>query len=242
MTERKWNLPPEPIPHWLDPKSEVVGWQSPWKNLEKLEIAPLFVSASFVALLELKPTLPLSGIIGIIANAVVESGWGHSFQCWNVGGWKIKERDTKINARAKWFRAPGNRTSGDPPWCYYKSFDSLKEFYKLWIEKFVPQDSETTNRYHETGKQFWNDKTGTKWFPELIKAGYKGEVTKANPLPSIRSHEQIKEKCLVYLIQGKLGVEVDGYWGERSGRALGERIETSEPTVDALKELIAMGL
>lgn len=63
----------------------------------------------------------------------------------NCGGWKITAgyvRDFKRanpGASPAWWRAPGNRGSGDPPWCYYRAFPSFEAYFAEWIVHFVPR-------------------------------------------------------------------------------------------------------
>lgn len=202
----KWNLPPEKPPFWLDPGVELIANPPP--------IAP----GEFVVLcVEAMPDLPGLDIVkrlDVAANAVVETGWGKHRKGKNLGGWKI----TKGSAGpgVPWFRAKGNKTSGDPPWCYYRVFASEQDFFAQWIARFVPRDAPKGHRYKTCGEQFW---AGEPWFDDLIAAGYKGENTKAHPERSIQSHNELTEKCAQMYAQHLLGVKVDGDFGPKSEAA-----------------------
>lgn len=241
----KWNEPPEPIPSWLDPADEITDANDTkpvqWKTMSKEQLRIVFVLACFDALRSLGMT-PAQAL-DILANAVVETGWGMYFRGWNLGGWKINKSDvTAAKARGKklkWWRAPGNKSSKDPPWCYYQGFNSLSEFFEEWILKFLPKlgTVAVSSRYYNTGKAFW---AGKNWFLELCKAGYKGVVTAANPEPSVKGHEQIKKLALVFLCQRALGVVVDGDWGSKSEKACKEKQkelgvpQTGQPSLSLL--------
>lgn len=153
--------------------------------------------------------------VDVTANAVNETGWGRFYRAWNLGGWKI----TKGTAHEpdgtprRWFRALGNKSSGDPQTCFYRAFTSLQAFYEAWLLQFVPKEGSPTGRYTKTGQQFW---AGEEWFDDLIAAGYKGDVTRRNPDPSMRAHASIKGTVVVYYCQHKLGVVADGKWGPKS--------------------------
>lgn len=246
----KWNLPPEPLPSWLDPKDEITAENDTkpkeWSTLSKHEMRPLFVITCFKALRKLG--LSHKQCLEVLANAVVETGWGGSFRAWNLGGWKIRKADVDAakgkGKPLKWWRAPGNKGAGDPPWCYYMGFDSLSDFFSLWIDKFIPEPGTVgkSHRYYQTGVAFW---TGGDWFRELCKAGYKGEVTAAKPEGSIRAHGQIIAMATTFLCQDGLKVTVDGEWGTKSKEACKKAEkehglpETGNPSLELLVKLWA---
>lgn len=220
----KWNLPPEPIPSWLDPKFEITSENDTtphdWKTLPKPEVQPIFVLTCFQALRKLG--LTHAQALEVLGNAVIETGWGTAFRAWNLGGWKINKSDVDAN-KAKglpswWWRAPGNKEAMDPPWCYYIGFTNIESFFSAWIGKFIPKPGTVgkTHRYQKTGMAFW---TGGEWFWELCKAGYKGPVTQKNPDDSITTHHQIIAHSIVFLAQTGLGLKADGAWGPKSVEA-----------------------
>lgn len=202
----KWNLPPEKPPFWLDPGVELIANPPP--------ITP----GEFVVLcVEAMPNLPGLDIIkrfDVVANAVVETGWGKYRKGNNLGGWKITKG--AAGPGVPWFRAKGNKTSGDPPWCWYRVFASERDFFAQWLVRFVPRNAPKGHRYKKCGEEFW---AGRPWFDDLIAAGYKGENTKANPDRSIAGHEQLSEKCARMYAQHLLRVDVDGDFGPESEAA-----------------------
>lgn len=206
----KWNLPPEPVPSWLDPHAELVG------DEQRPESGAPFVIASMRACLALG--LDARQAAGVVANAINESAWGRSYRGWNCGGWKITASYAKAHPHAPWWRAPGNRSSGDAPWCYYRVFASLEDYYREWCEHFVPRPDAVPPYpgYKHCGDLFWR---GGQWFPALVAVGYKGPVTKEHPAKSIEEHESLVRSALTIFAQASLGVETDGRWGPRSRAA-----------------------
>jgi hypothetical protein len=217
----KWNLPPEPVPSWLDKMSEVT-YNPP--KLSKKD----FILQSLKALIALGCSI--EGAFGVLANSINETGWGQSYRAFNLGGWKMYKpaaRDAQGRPR-RWWRAPGNKApgatpddlkGGDPPWCYYRAFDSLEEYYRAWLNVYVPKANpgdRPNGRYWRTGQQFW---AGEPWFDDLIAAGYKGENTQARPEHSLAEHASIVRTLTLYWAQYLLGVDPDGVWGPGSERA-----------------------
>lgn len=197
----KWNEPRGVPPSWLNAACEV-----PASTPGAPEHGAPFVVASMRALIDLGCSEAQAA--QVTANAVNETGWGRSYGAFNLGGWKITPGHAKAHPNAKWWRAPGNRSSGDPPWCYYRAFDSLEAFYAEWLTHFVPRpDAEAPPYpgYARTGQIFWS---GGAWFAELIMVGYKGSVTRKRLVdlraahrpdsehPSIRDHESIVRSVL----------------------------------------------
>jgi hypothetical protein len=202
----KWNLPPENPPFWLD------------LGVELRTNPPPIEPGDFVVMcIEAMPDLEGLDLVKrfeIVANTVVETGWGKHRKGNNLGGWKITKR--AAGPGVPWFRAKGNKTSGDPPWCYYRVFGSARDFFTQWLARFVPRNAPDGHRYKLCGEQFWADEP---WFDDLIEAGYKGENTKARPDRSIASHRQISEKCAKIYTQHLLGVKTDGDFGPKSEAA-----------------------
>lgn len=203
----KWTGELAAPPFWLDPALEVTT------NEPKMPKG-LFVLACLWALMALG--LPLQTAIEIAANTMNETGWGRFYRAWNLGGWKI----TKASARNKqgiarrWWRALGNKSSGDSQTCFYRAFTSLEEFYAAWVEMFMSKDPDS--RYFKTGEQA---RAGEEWFDDLIAAGYKGAVTQRNPLPSMKEHAHIVKSIFVFYAQHVFGVDVDGAWGPKTRAA-----------------------
>lgn len=217
---RKWNEPPEPVPLWLDPAAEVTEETGP----RPAPRGPFVVAAMKACLaLDCDP----AQAAGVVANSINETGWGRSYRAYNCGGWKITPRYVKgfkaahPNESPRWWRAPGNRTSGDPPWCYYRAFPSFEAYFEEWIAHFVPRPGESAPypAYTRAGELFWS---GEDWFPALISAGYKGSVTKAKPERSIREHDALVVTALRMWAQSSLSITVDGVWGKVSRATLAE--------------------
>ena len=237
----KWDLPPEPIPSWLDPATEItrVEGTRPAKG-------PPFVVAVMTACLALGCTPRQAA--DVTANAINETGWGGKYAGWNLGGWKI--RKPYVDAYKKlhgvcppWSRAPGNKSSGDPPWCYYRAFPSLESYLRAWMEHFVPKpdDPKLYPGYATAGTMFWAGEAA--WFEELIVVGYKGDRTRerlvelraqhrAAEHPSVKAHRSLVRDALAMWAQSKLAVDVDGEWGSKSRAACAvwQRARGLEPT------------
>lgn len=210
----KWNEPLAPAPAWLDPASEVKG---PTTHLSKA----VFIATCIAALLRLGCSIAQA--LGVVANALNESAWGQSYRGDNLGGWKISKAGAlnylKLHGHpARWWRAPGNKSSGDPPWCFYWAFDSLEDFLGQWLTHFVPKPDapDPFGIYRACGTAFWS---GGDWFRAMVHAGYKGPVTRANPEPSCREHASLVHSAATWWAQGQLGLEVDGAWGPASAAA-----------------------
>lgn len=264
----KWNEPRPLDPSWLDKKFEIKSDNRPeeWKGLSKSKLRPLFVIACYDSLKDLSRSLPITPfpsnwfIIQVIANAAVETGWGTEYKANNLGGWKITQRIIqRLLAQGRkplWWTSPGNKApgatlsdykGGDPPWCYYRGFESMEEYFEEWLETFVPHPARNLieSRYYKTGTLFWSG--DEKWFRELCLAGYKGRNTEKNPDPSFMMHQGIVQIIERILCQRALGVSVDGVWGPKSKAACieAERThglpETGEPShflLDKISPLI----
>jgi len=210
----KWTGELAAPPFWLDPANEVTV------NPPKMPKGA-FVIACIQALM--KRGLPLQTAIEVAANTMNETGWGQFYRAWNLGGWKITKgtaRDDRGIMR-KWWRALGNKSSGDSQTCFYRAFDSLEHFFNAWIKTFFSTDPKS--RYFKTGEQA---RAGEEWFDDLIAAGYKGAVTQRNPLPSMREHASIIKSIMVFYAQFVFGLEVDGKWGPKS-RAACEKFQAA---------------
>lgn len=219
----KWDLPPGPVPSWLDASMEVLAVHEPPKLPRDV-----FVLRCVDVLVELGLSLELAWTI--TANAIVETGWGQAYRGWNLGGWKLWKADAdayfkKHGRKIAWYRAPGNKApgatledlkGGDPPWCFYRVFGSMSEFLSAWLRVFVPKPGAPKSRYTKCGAQFWS---GQEWFDDLIAAGYKGTRTQQNPDPSMKSHAHLVADVRERWCQRELGVKPDGAWGPQSSRA-----------------------
>lgn len=210
----KWDLPPTLPPFWLDQSAEVTLAPPPMTKSE-------FVLKCYDEMRRAFPDMDPLLQSQVVANAVVETGWGEHRKGNNLGGWKITKKTA--GPGVPWFRARGNKApgatpedfkGGDPPWCYYRVFPSFAAYITAWVKTFVPEDG--TGRYARCGESFW---LGEPWFDDLIEAGYKGENTKAHPWKSIQELNTIAETVATYWIQRELGVKADGVWGDKSRAA-----------------------
>ena len=227
IEEAKAFLPSQPIPSWLNPKMEVMWWKEDGTSQESFN---QFLMASFNSLRGVAPTIPLKSIVEVLSNSMVETGRGARAVGHNLGGWKLRKQGATQETR--FWRAPGHVASGDEAVCYYQVFDSDAAFYQTWLTKFVPKET-SEKRYKECGKLFHE---GKDWFPALIQGGYKGEVTKANPDASIRSHQAMTNEMCVRLVQMLAGIadkSVDGDWGAGTSAAvkakLGKDMKDDKP-------------
>lgn len=173
----------------------------------------------------------------IASNAVVETGWGRACYHNNAGGWKITSSYAKAykkehNVDPPWWKARGNVDSGDPDWCFYRTFPTLNDFFQEWVDRFIPRPRtvDSSHRYKTTGEVFWSqDPYGNHhWFGELILAGYKGSVrtrelialrAKGDPdriHKSVSGHLYLVQEVLEIWAQLKLGLDPDGAWGPKS--------------------------
>jgi hypothetical protein len=220
----KWTGPLQDPPFWLDRNREITAAMEPPKMLKGA-----FVVACILALLALGLTFDQA--LGIAANTMNETGWGRFYRAFNLGGWKVfkgTSHDPDGTPRF-WWRALGNKSSGDPQTCFYRAFRSLEEFFAEWVAWFVPKPGAagSKGRYGKTGAEFWS---GNEWFDDLIAAGYKGEVTKLHPDGSMHEHENIEHALLVFWAQHVIGTAVDGNWGPKSKAALAKwQVENGHP-------------
>ena len=221
----KWNEPPEPVPSWLDPGLEVKDSnQDAWELLPEKERKAEFVKLCMIALIKLGCTFEQAE--EVTANSVTETGWGEHFTAWNLGGVKITKAYADEYKRShggigpKWWKAPGNKSSGDPPWCYYRAYSNAEEFFKEWLVRFTPKPGTVKEdaRYFSTGKNFWTNLP--LFFEALCRSGYKGSVTAANPQNSVESHKQIVNRATIILGQRLLGLTPDGSVGPKTIESL----------------------
>jgi hypothetical protein len=153
--------------------------------------------------------------LGVLANTISEIGWKFKFRAWNLGGVKIYKTTSRNpdGSPRLWWRALGHKKSGDAHTCFYRAYPSLALYFKEWIATFVPKPP-NSKRYGATGARFW---AGLEWFPAMVEAGYKGEVTKANPTNTLIAHRALVREVSEYWAQHLLGgLDVDGAWGAKS--------------------------
>jgi hypothetical protein len=178
------------IPKWLNKDKEIKNsiQKEEFRILKKEEKAIVFILFALKQIneinLEKKYNLKPQQILSILANSISEVGWNFEYNGNNLGGWKIREEycikyKNKFGIDPEWFQKKGHINSGDQEIVFYIGFPTIKKFFEEWIEKYTPKQSTTDNRYFETGINFWdlNNWKPENWFSELIKAGYKGEVT-----------------------------------------------------------------
>lgn len=222
----KWiwknGIPPESIPDWLDPDCEVTRANDTPK-IPPGEFGALMVNLS------LDQGCSLKRACEVAANVYNESNTGRSYRANNPFGWKVTKGQAEDWKKAhetptSWYRAPGNKSSGDPPVCYYRGFPDLSYAVAAWFRLFVPVPGSVgkKHRYYLTGKTFWE--TEEDWFPLLIDAGYKGEKTRTIPerkAGSIAEHRLYCRSAEGYFVQDRLGVSpLDGVVGPQTQRYL----------------------
>ncbi len=128
----------------------------------------------------------------LVAHSGTECAFGRRAIGHNLGGVKLKETDDKAY-RAKnghglpWWRAQGHVQAGDAAWVYYRGFGSSEEFWRFFLKRYVPADATATERYAATGASFWSDDPA-RWFVELLRAGYRGVVRRAEVEDLIHDH------------------------------------------------------
>lgn len=224
------------IPTWLDATKEVDPANPSTPTGKKLydalgekEAKAFFLLTCLAATLQADPEITVKKALEVVANAVVETGWGKSWVEYNFGGWKINRADVEAYRLAhngespRWWRAAGHTKSGDAPVVFYQVFKNPDSFFKAWLLRFVPKNKKPgEHRYAVTGAKFWND--DPSWFFELCVAGYKGEVTAANPGPSVAAHKSIITNMKPLIAQKLLEVTPDGVW-ERGTIAACQRFQ-----------------
>lgn len=239
-----------PTPPWLDPLSEIKDPDQPpeYVRLGSVDRAIAFIMNSLRGILGSSTEITNASAVEVIANAVGETGWGRYHRGRNFGGWKISRPDVdRAKAAGRkcppWWKALGHVNSGDAPFVYYRGFPSVGRFYTEWLDRFVPRNSVPSHRYHKTGLVFWGLEPGD-WFLELCKAGYKGEVTQANPAGSVANHHTIVTSVRTRIVQHLLGVVPDGVWGSKSDLAAKKRqgdlglVQTGTPSPELFEKLV----
>ncbi len=230
----KYEGPLAPVPTWLDPAAEVHDGRpslatGPWLELLVTE------------LLALGLTLPQA--FEVAATFAHETGWGRAYRGNNLGGVKATKGwangyAARTGKPAGYWRAKGNKGTGDAQTVIYRAYESIGAYCKEWLATFVPKPGTVgaTHRYKRTGEAFW---AGSPWVPAMIAAGYRGPVTKAKPEGSIREHASTVQGVRARWAQSRLGVTVDGAFGPKSKAALLAR--TGSETLDdtALAKLAA---
>lgn len=232
-------MPINKLPTWLDPNAEVTQHSKPsWFTAYQ---RPMFdaifylwcVDTFYHCATEQGYTLSYNQLIEIAANAAVETGHGQKWSGNNWGGVKINrtyvsDYKEKHGTSPKWYKDAGHIASGDQSVVYYVYFESPQDYATYWLQKFVPIDyskeeqTEETKRtrYYKTAKAFWTNSTFTDksqhWFYELCVSGYKGEVTKKDPGPSVDTLFNCKSRVKTMLSQLLLGLSPDNAWGNKS--------------------------
>lgn len=241
----KFDGPLAPVPSWLDPDAEVKSWAKPaWDRTQ-------FIVNCVDAILHAGHAVDAAGACEITANAVVETGAKY-YKAFNLGGVKAtpawaQRYAARTGRPAPFFRAHGNKGTGDSHTVIYRGYSSLADFWDEWLRTFVPRNlpSGIKHLYRKTGDAFWAQPRGD-WFRAMCAAGYKGPVTAKSPERSIKLHHQLTREVRTRYAQHKLGVVVDNKWGPKSIaackafqriRALPETGEVDDATLEAFAAL-----
>lgn len=226
------------IPTWLDPSKELKDIEKPEWFLKLSRphadaVFYLWVIDAFHNAIKSNGLREVNAeqLIEIAANAAVETGHGQKWNGNNWGGVKIsKPYVTSYFAKHQtnpfWFQSKGHVSGGDSEIVYYIGFDSAQKFAEFWLDRFVPSsyheedhsEEKNRSRYYKTAKAFWeeNKELDKHWFYELCVSGYKGEVTKKNPIPSVETLFSCKSRVKTMVSQLILGLVPDGIWGTKS--------------------------
>jgi len=228
---QKWNEPKGPPPSHLDLADEITH-----EDVHRFS-KDRFAVECMEACLRLGCAPKQAA--GVTANVLNESAWGQACRAHNYGGWKLFKPYAAAYRKAHgkgppWWRAPGNKApgatledhkGGDPPWCFYRAFDSLDDFLANWLLAFVPKPAPgapsregkgdpATADYRLAGERFWNGRSD--WFAAMVAAGYKGTRTEAHPDQAIAEYHSLAKGALTRWAQARLRIKVDGIWGSES--------------------------
>lgn len=127
--------------------------------------------------------------IHFVANSYVECAAGAAIRGKNIQG--VKANANNIKGR-QFFRAPGHVKSGDAEWVLYLIFPTVEESMRFGINRYAPKPKPgdqwddtmcKTADYRAAGLCFHRvaGRPIRQWFPFLIDAEYKGDLTKNIP-------------------------------------------------------------
>jgi len=219
----KFDSPLAPIPSWLDPVAEI--HEPPTIHLEPYPFA-LFCVDGLVA-----AGAPLLRAFEVAAHFMTETGRGKAFRANNLGGvkatpgWAVAYR-MRTGRSAPFYRAHGNKGTGDAQTVIYRGYESPADFFGEWLAQFVPKPKPgrlsregqvlDVGDYHLAGERFW---AGRNWFAALLAAHYRGDVTAAHPDQAIADNASIARDVREAWAQRALKVPVDAAWGKISKTA-----------------------
>jgi len=216
----KFDSPLAPVPPFLDPDAEI--HDPPAIHLKPYPFALFCVDGVVAA------GAPLLRAFEVAAHFVSETGWGIAFRANNLGGVKATEGWAKAYRKrtgrsAPYFRAHGNRGTGDSETVVYRGYDTPADFFVEWLERFVPKPSpDAATRegikvaiadYRLAGERFWSS---GDWFAALLAAHYRGDVTASHPAQAIKDNASIAQDIREAWAQRALQIAVDGAWGKIS--------------------------
>lgn len=201
---------PDGIPLWVDRSQRIPD------NGERLDVTPeAWARASWDHLRALG--VPLDAAVEILAHCAVECSWGTRAVGDNSGGVKLKKRDdaayrAKHGRGLAWWSAPGHRASGDDEVEVYRGFDDDEAFWAFFLKRYAPKPDTEAERYEDAGKTLWGD-APSRWFVELLFAGYRGEVREreleeldargaAEEHPSVKGHRDVARRVRMLLHAG----------------------------------------
>jgi hypothetical protein len=233
----KYDGPLAPVPEWLDKSAEI-----PEGNPVKMDPATFvpWCVDSFCSV-----GSPFARSFDLTAHTVTETGWAVSFRGWNLGGIKAtpgwaKDYKIRTGKSAPFYRAHGNKGTGDTQTVLYRAYDTPKEYFTEFMQTFVPNNVRSKGLYTETGRLFWK---GGDWFAQMLLSGYRGPKTQEvvkEYLDAIAAgrHVEMPQVLLDQLTltrqvkqwwaQKKMGgIDVDGIWGPQS-KAACERFQKAK--------------
>ncbi len=160
--------------------------------------------------------VPFDAAVEVIAHCAVECSWGTRAVGFNHGGVKLKRRDdaafrAKHGRGLAWWSAPGHRASGDDEVEVYRGFDDAAAFWAFFLKRYAPRSGAEaeSERYEDAGAALWGD-APSRWFVELLLAGYRGEVREAEleeldargaaeEHPSVQGHRDVARRVRMLL-------------------------------------------
>ena len=151
---------------------------------------------------------------------------------------------------ARYYRARGNKGTGDTPVVWYRWYPDLAAFLAPWLLSYLPKPGAPSELYRRAGELFWTRPADDlAWFSEQMQRGYRGPNNVDNPgrAHAIRDQDTIARLTRAHWAQAQLGVTSDGKWGPASVAAAEsyqrahELQVTGQPDDDTARQLAHEG-